>query len=1422
MTNVNVARTTFSTYAEKSTGLLSADAFRSALDSIDPARYGRLTSTSFGIAANALGLSPEETEQALRAFDADGDGLVETAAIVAAASGMAGNDALWSFDEFAAFLPNTSPPVSAPGLSVQSDELVATPKVLAKAVEADDAEDASAHSVLFAASFSPGPLGSLASLADAGLYGLEQNWSEAGMSAAAAVLGIGMDAGIANVGLRTGLKVLNPVKDAAYYAANDFIRNPLILAGKSADEIVEIAQNFGYKVEIQAQKGTNAIVIKNVGDSVGRTTLKDIDKAIKNGDPIPDLEFSSVKLNFGQNGHSKVDAFGDKVNNTYIEVKTNSDIFDGKGIFKVVNKDTYTSDMQAGVKLFDYELNSVPVAVVDRLGQKVGEWVPTSSPLVTHPRPVMTAAQTNALAINAAERAASGNLMPLNALEQIEFKEIYDTLMAANKLTDGEAIRYAGSFFTRDNEGALAFLRQNYDKIGVGGETFQSLMRTYQSQLTTSGDFKPANWVGAMMLASFGDPSTGGSGTGPVVSAGQPPHVTTGPSVLGALSADPSIATAQKVGTAINDGALNVSDLQTYLNEANQAVDAFMSSKAPVEAIVSHARSAVANAEAALNRATDAMAGLASVASPAEYGAAMTVLAQARQVLTATSLALENAGGAYNAALQAGMSARDAVASTWKPIASNLTTLAGATKTLITDTYQRAMLLTTDAQKLVIAASVEKIASAAHSGSTLAVVAEEFIAANSKAEIVVATGLKALLSNDTLTRILYGEPFAKGLQLLGAGLGLVGVQQGMNNILQAVDTGAPIKVADILGVAGATLGTFAGLIVLGGATLSAPFTIAGGLVVTGADLIIGSVLLDAAKIAASTYNVSIGGETAVPARDLPAAVNEFVPELVPDTSGTTGPDDVTFPDGGDGRIADAFTGIEHTGSGLTEWQASDPVTNEPYGPSVLLPIGEDPDKYYTNGQWNLAGTQTQVYMAALAEGQNVGEAVATAAMVSAPQNAGVLNYLATHRAQIVNGQIPLSAAIANATTPSNPLPIRRPDEAALVATNNARLAQGIPVLDAAGQRDFRTVYTQAVTGGKSDGDARRIAGNLLKPESQDKLDYFKGRAGELATGKPGVTVDTIIADYKPAANSEAAQIKAISQRVNAPDILAYTGEKRTDFLNIYNWLTQNEGKTDKEAADFARTLLLDKNAATLRSLKREDNLARIAGGEKIASVAAEIELDVTTLTVLNDNLNAQIGLARAAGNDAGVLLLTATQGVVSMGLANARASTASLGIAGAVKELAATTGKSFSQIMKMIGEGDLMAFGAVIEDLGKVYEATIGGNEMSLAGTSLRSTGDAMYALGVQQKNVDLQASGKMMSGLGDFFAGIGGKGATTATGIGGAASFMGSITSGIGLLTGDNALVGAGNTIMSAAGVLGGGSSITNLIKRSQWHQAI
>jgi hypothetical protein len=118
--NIERATRTFSAYADNETGLLHADAFKNALNSIDPSAGGKLDEAAFGKAASALGLSEHQGDEAFGAFGGNEENSVDADAIVAAASSTAGSDGQWDFNEFRSFL---QPAEAYPGFEASASTL---------------------------------------------------------------------------------------------------------------------------------------------------------------------------------------------------------------------------------------------------------------------------------------------------------------------------------------------------------------------------------------------------------------------------------------------------------------------------------------------------------------------------------------------------------------------------------------------------------------------------------------------------------------------------------------------------------------------------------------------------------------------------------------------------------------------------------------------------------------------------------------------------------------------------------------------------------------------------------------------------------------------------------------------------------------------------------------------------------------------------------------------------------------------------------------------------------------------------------------------------------------------------------------------------------------------------------------------------
>ncbi len=281
-----------------------------------------------------------------------------------------------------------------------------------------------------------------------------------------------------------------------------------------------------------------------------------------------------------------------------------------------------------------------------------------------------------------------------------------------------------------------------------------------------------------------------------------------------------------------------------------------------------------------------------------------------------------------------------------------------------------------------------------------------------------------------------------------------------------------------------------------------------------------------------------------------------------------------------------------------------------------------------------------------------------------------------------------------------------------------------------------------------------------------------------------------------------------------------TAEQTADFKLIFDQVVGEPNRTAGEAALMARYLLGPENAVTLGQMK--DDLAgvreKLGSGMTLAQVVSEKEAEqVGDMQTFSSDLDAMIKLQQALGNTEGVLALTVLKGAVDIAEAHASEDNPVLADAAAIKELSLVTGKTFKQIMQMIGEGDLVAFAAVADDFGRGYMANASGEEMRTAAFAARGLGDFTFAMGSAAGSPEAMAAGTLTTGVADFFAGVAGEGHNGITAVGGGMALGGAVAKSVGLLTGDETLIQTGQIWSDAYTVLGG-DSIATLINNQDY----
>ena len=86
----------------------------------------------------------------------------------------------------------------------------------------------------------------------------------------------------------------------------------------------------------------------------------------------------------------------------------------------------------------------------------------------------------------------------------------------------------------------------------------------------------------------------------------------------------------------------------------------------------------------------------------------------------------------------------------------------------------------------------------------------------------------------------------------------------------------------------------------------------------------------------------------------------------------------------------------------------------------------------------------------------------------------------------------------------------------------------------------------------------------------------------------------------------------------------------------------------------------------------------------------------------------------------------------------------------AVATAAKAAGKTVEEFMKLIGRGDLAAFGAVIADIGEVYRQANLGNTGSTIGAGFGALGNTLTAFGKARKDNGLVIAGTALAGIGN------------------------------------------------------------------------
>ncbi len=400
----------------------------------------------------------------------------------------------------------------------------------------------------------------------------------------------------------------------------------------------------------------------------------------------------------------------------------------------------------------------------------------------------------------------------------------------------------------------------------------------------------------------------------------------------------------------------------------------------------------------------------------------------------------------------------------------------------------------------------------------------------------------------------------------------------------------------------------------------------------------------------------------------------------------------------------------------------------------------------------------RVYNASIATEGSSGGALATAAIVLDPDNKAMLDKIVEQHEQIESGKITLSSVMGL----GEPGQARSAADIAIAGTNIERLNNAQVMLDEQASNEMRMLHTTVTSAEEAIAEFNELGG-----------------------------LETDL-----------------------------TAEQAADFTLIFDQVMGEPNRTAGEAALMARYLLGPENAVTLGQMK--DDLAgvreKLGSGMTLAQVVSEKEAEqVGDMQTFSSDLDAMIKLQQALGNTEGVLALTVLKGAVDIAEAHASEDNPVLADAAAIKELSLVTGKTFKQIMQMIGEGDLVAFAAVADDFGRGYMANASGEEMRTAAFAARGLGDLTFAIGSAAGSPEAMAAGTLTTGVADFFAGVAGEGHNGITAVGGGMALGGAVAKSVGLLTGDETLIQTGQIWSDAYTVLGG-DSIATLINNQDY----
>jgi hypothetical protein len=275
------------------------------------------------------------------------------------------------------------------------------------------------------------------------------------------------------------------------------------------------------------------------------------------------------------------------------------------------------------------------------------------------------------------------------------------------------------------------------------------------------------------------------------------------------------------------------------------------------------------------------------------------------------------------------------------------------------------------------------------------------------------------------------------------------------------------------------------------------------------------------------------------------------------------------------------------------------------------------------------------------------------------------------------------------------------------------------------------------------------------PKSAPTTDESAGRTGTAVANDTPATPDQNTTKYDSAGNA------AINKLVGA-DILP-TGTAGTTTTSLPPEALKKQVAADQQA---------------------------LAQAQALAQGKAQERSQIATMVA--DATNAQ-SIAAKAGNQAGVVFTTAVLGVL-----NTIAASGGTNAGDSLEKAAIGLGKTTTEFLKLVGEGDVAAFGVVIGDLGGVLNGLQGGQPGKLLSSSMSTVGDTIKAYGISSGDKYQQFVGTVLSGTGSLIDGL--NNGKTDGGLPPGLALAGGIATSLANLSGDKGVAALGTALTGAS----------------------